>query len=304
MEKFELTILGCGSALPTTRHNPSSQVLDIRQKLYMIDCGEGAQLQLRRSHLRFTKIDHIFISHMHGDHCFGLMPLVSTYGLLGRTAPLYIHAPESFGPMLATETDYYCRELPYEVKFCPIDTSKHTLIHSDNCVEVYALPLRHRIACCGFLFREKPSLPHIRRDMIDFYRIPLSQINRIKLGEDGITPNGEAIPADRLTTPALPPRSYAYCSDTMYQLALAQRIEGVDLLFHEATFLHNMLPMAQQTFHSTALQAATIATACHAKRLCIGHYSSRYTDEQPLLEEARSIFPNTILAQEGLTISL
>ena len=187
MEKFELTILGCGSALPTTRHFATSQVINIREKLYMIDCGEGAQLQMRRSRLKFSRLNHVFISHLHGDHCFGLIGLISTFGLLGRTAPLYVHAPAAFGPILQSLLDFFCKGLDFRVEFYPVDTSRHALIHEDRSVSIYSIPLRHRIECCGFLFQEKATLPHIRRDMIDFYRIPICEINNIKNGMDWTT---------------------------------------------------------------------------------------------------------------------
>ena len=304
MEKFELTILGCGSALPTTRHFATSQVLNVREKLYMIDCGEGAQLQMRRSRLKFSHLNHVFISHLHGDHCFGLIGLISTFGLLGRTTPLHVHAPENFGPMLQHMLDFFCKGLDFKVEFHPVDTTSHALIHEDRSVSVYSIPLRHRIACCGYLFREKELLPHIRRDMIDFYRIPLCEINNIKNGKDWITEEGQTIPYTRLTTPALPPRSYAYCSDTIYLPKLSSLVEGVDLLFHEATFLHEDLQRAQETFHTTALQAATLAKDSHVKALCIGHFSARYEEESVLLDEAKSVFEHTILAKENLNIKI
>lgn len=304
MEKFELTILGCGSALPTTRHFATSQVLNVREKLYMIDCGEGAQLQMRRSRLKFSHLNHVFISHLHGDHCFGLIGLISTFGLLGRTTPLHVHAPENLGPMLQHMLDFFCKGLDFKVEFHPVDTTSHALIHEDRSVSVYSIPLRHRIACCGYLFREKELLPHIRRDMIDFYRIPLCEINNIKNGKDWITEEGQTIPYTRLTTPALPPRSYAYCSDTIYLPKLSSLVEGVDLLFHEATFLHEDLQRAQETFHTTALQAATLAKDSHVKALCIGHFSARYEEESVLLDEAKSVFEHTILAKENLNIKI
>ena len=304
MEKFELTILGCGSALPTTRHFATSQVLNVREKLYMIDCGEGAQLQMRRSRLKFSHLNHVFISHLHGDHCFGLIGLISTFGLLGRTTPLHVHAPENLGPMLQHMLDFFCKGLDFKVEFHPVDTTSHALIHEDRSVSVYSIPLRHRIASCGYLFREKELLPHIRRDMIDFYRIPLCEINNIKNGKDWITEEGQTIPYTRLTTPALPPRSYAYCSDTIYLPKLSSLVEGVDLLFHEATFLHEDLQRAQETFHTTALQAATLAKDSHVKALCIGHFSARYEEESVLLDEAKSVFEHTILAKENLNIKI
>ena len=304
MEKFELTILGCGSALPTTRHFATSQVLNVREKLYMIDCGEGSQLQMRRSHLKFSHLNHVFISHLHGDHCFGLIGLISTFGLLGRTAPLHVHAPENFGSMLQSMLDFFCKGLDFNIEFHPVDTTRHTLVHEDRSVMVYSIPLRHRIACCGYLFKEKELLPHIRRDMIDFYHIPVCEINNIKNGKDWVTEDGQVIPCSRLTTPSAPARSYAYCSDTCYLPGLSSLVGGVDLLFHEATFLHEDLQRAQETFHTTALQAATLARDSHVKALCIGHFSARYEDEAVLLDEARSVFAHTILAKENLNIKI
>ena len=304
MEKFELTILGCGSALPTTRHFATSQVLNVREKLYMIDCGEGSQLQMRRSHLKFSHLNHVFISHLHGDHCFGLIGLISTFGLLGRTAPLHVHAPENFGSMLQSMLDFFCKGLDFNIEFHPVDTTRHALVHEDRSVMVYSIPLRHRIACCGYLFKEKELLPHIRRDMIDFYHIPVCEINNIKNGKDWVTEDGQVIPCSRLTTPAAPARSYAYCSDTCYLPGLSSLVGGVDLLFHEATFLHEDLQRAQETFHTTALQAATLARDSHVKALCIGHFSARYEDEAVLLDEARSVFAHTILAKENLNIKI
>ncbi len=304
MEKFEVTILGCGSALPTTRHFATSQVVNVRDKLYMIDCGEGAQFQLRRSHLKFTRLNHVFISHLHGDHCFGLIGLISTFSMLGRTSPLHVHAPAAFGPQLQGQLDFFCKGLAFEVQFHPVDTTRHTLLHDDRSISVYSIPLRHRTACAGFLFREKPSLPHIRRDMIDFYRIPLCEINNIKNGKDWTTEDGQVIPHSRLTLPAAPPRTYAYCSDTVYLPELTAYLQGIDLLFHEATFLDADAARARETCHTTALQAARLARDSKVKQLCIGHFSARYKDESPLLEEAKTMFCNTILAKENLTIRI
>lgn len=304
MEKFELTILGCGSALPTTRHFSTSQVLNVRDKLYMIDCGEGAQIQFRRSKLKFSRLNHVFISHLHGDHCFGLPGLISTMGMLGRTATLHIHAPSDFEQMLNQQLEFFCKGLTYKVEFHPIDTKTYGLIHEDKSVSVYSIPLHHRIACGGFLFKEKATLPHIKREMIDFYHIPLYEINRIKNGGEWTTPDGQVIPSHRLTYPADPPRSYAYCSDTVYLPHLEKYLKGTNLLFHEATFMHEDLSRAEETCHTTALQAATLAKASNTKQLCIGHFSARYENEKLLLEEARSIFPNTILAAENLTIPI
>lgn len=304
MEKFEVNILGCGSALPTTRHYSSSQVVNIREKLFMIDCGEGAQLQLRRSKLKFTRLNHIFISHLHGDHCFGLMGLISTFGLLGRTATLHIYAHEDLEKLLAPQLEYFCKGMTYEVAFHSINPNKAEVIYDDRSVSVTTIPLKHRIPTCGFLFQEKQTPNHIIRDMVDFYRVPVFELNRIKNGEDYVTPDGTVVPNHRLTTPSDPARSYAYCSDTAYQKSIIPQIKGVDLLFHEGTFAQCDAARAKETYHTTAAQAAEIALEAEAKQLVIGHFSARYEDESILLKEAQAIFPSTLLAKENLRITL
>ena len=304
MEKFEVNILGCGSALPTTRHYSSSQVVNIREKLFMIDCGEGAQLQLRRSKLKFTRLNHIFISHLHGDHCFGLMGLISTFGLLGRTATLHIYAHEDLEKLLAPQLEYFCKGMTYEVAFHSINPNKAEVIYDDRSVSVTTIPLKHRIPTCGFLFQEKQTPNHIIRDMVDFYRVPVFELNRIKNGEDYVTPDGTVVPNHRLTTPSDPPRSYAYCSDTAYLKSIVPQIKGVDLLFHEGTFAQCDAARAKETYHTTAAQAAEIALEAEAKQLVIGHFSARYEDESILLKEAQAIFPSTLLAKENLRITL
>ena len=298
MEPFKVHILGCGSALPTTRHNPSMQVVECRGKLFMVDCGEGAQLQVRRAGLSFGKLGHIFISHLHGDHCFGLMGLISSIGLLGRTARLHVFAPGEMQSMLSAQMDFFCRDLGYEVEFHTVDTTRQTIIYDDRSLTVETIPLEHRVPCCGFLFREKPSLPHIRRDMIDLYDIPTWQINNIKAGQDFTCEDGTVVPNDRLVNPADPPRSYAYCSDTRYMPALAERLQGVSTVYHEATYAADNMLMAEKYYHSTAAQAATVARDAKIGKLILGHFSSRYTDESVLLKEAREIFPESYLANE------
>ena len=304
MEKFEVNILGCGSALPTTRHYSSSQVVNIREKLFMIDCGEGAQLQLRRSKLKFTRLNHIFISHLHGDHCFGLMGLISTFGLLGRTATLHIYAHEELEKLLAPHLEFFCKGMTYKVAFHSINPNKADVIYDDRSVSVTTIPLKHRIPTCGFLFQEKQTPNHIIREMVDFYKVPVFELNRIKNGEDYITPEGVCVPNHRLTTPSDEPRSYAYCSDTICLPNIVEQIKGVNLLFHEATFLHADVARAKETFHTTAQQAAEIARNAMAKQLVIGHFSARYEDESMLLNEAQQVFPNTVLAKENLKITL
>lgn len=300
MENFDVHILGCGSALPTLRHFPSCQVVSLRERLYMIDCGEGAQLQLRRSHLKFGRLSRIFISHLHGDHIFGLMGLVSTLGMLGRETPLHIHAPAQLERLLRPQLDFLCKGIPFEVVFEPVDLSAApALVYEDKAVSVYTIPLRHRVPCTGYLFREKPALPHIRRDMIDFLHIPHYAIQGIKEGAGWTTEEGDFYPHAALVRPAAAPRSYAYCSDTAPVEANAELLRGVGLLYHEATFGEDNAARAAETQHSTARQAAQMALAAGAKRLVIGHFSSRYEDEAPLLAEARAVFADTQLAREG-----
>ena len=304
MEKFELHILGCGSALPTTRHFATSQVVNLREKLFMIDCGEGAQMQLRKSRLKFSRLNHVFISHLHGDHCFGLLGLISTFGLLGRTAELHIHSPKGMEELFAPMLDFFCKNMSYKVTFHEFETQQPVVVYEDRSMTVTTIPLRHRIPCCGFLFEEKQCPNHIIREMIDFYQVPVYELNRIKNGEDFVTPEGDVIPNSRLTRPSDPPRKYAYCSDTIYLKKIAEQICGVDLLFHEATFAQSEKARAKATFHTTAAQAAQLALDAQVKRLVIGHFSARYEEEQVLLKEAASVFPQTVLAKENLCITL
>ncbi|MBK5722474.1 ribonuclease Z [Dysgonomonas sp. Marseille-P4677] len=300
MEKFELDILGCGSATPTTLHNPSSQVLNVREKLFMIDCGEGTQLQFRRSKLRFGRLNYIFISHLHGDHCFGLIGLISTLALLGRTGDLTIFSVAGLEDVLRTEIDFFCRDNPFRVKVETFDPKRSEVIYDDRSVSVKTIPLLHRVPCGGFLFQEKQKEAHLLPEMIKFYNVPIRELARIKQGADYITEDGVLIANNRLTKPAEPARSYAYCSDTAYNENIIPIIEGVDLLYHEATFADVDAMRAKQTGHSTAVQAAQIAKMAHVKKLMLGHFSARYVDNQILLDEASKIFPNTILANEGL----
>lgn len=304
MEKFELHILGCGSALPTTRHFATSQVVNLRDKLFMIDCGEGAQMQLRKSRLKFSRLNHIFISHLHGDHCFGLMGLISTFGLLGRTAELHIHSPKGLEELLTPMLNFFCHTLAYKVIFHEFDTRQTSVVYEDRSMTVTTIPLQHRIPCCGFLFAEKARPNHIIRDMVDFYKVPVYELNRIKNGSDYVTPEGEVIANTRLTRPSDPPRKYAYCSDTIFRPEIVEQLSGVDLLFHEATFAESELARAKETYHTTAAQAARIALEAGVRQLVIGHFSARYEDESLLLKEASAVFPNTILAKENLCISL
>ncbi len=304
MATFDLNILGCGSALPTTRHNASSQVINLRDKLYMIDCGEGTQLQMRKMKIKFSRLNHIFISHLHGDHSLGLPGLVSTLGMLGRMGDLFVYGPAEVGEYVQVIEKLFCQGSPFQMKFQAVDTNNYNLVMEDRSVSVYSLPMKHRVPCCGYLFVEKERSPHIIREMIDFYKIPISKIELIKQGADFVTEEGEVIPNKSLTRPAEPAKRYAYCSDTAFFPKIVPYIEGVDLLYHEATFLEADSARAYETFHSTTKQAASIARDAQVKKLLIGHYSARYIDLLPLEKEARSIFHNTLLANEGMVLSL
>ncbi len=304
MEPFKVHILGCGSALPTLRHYPSSQVVEIRGKAIMLDCGEGTQLQLRRSRIKFTRIQAVFITHLHGDHCFGLIGLISTFGMLGRTAPLHVYAPAQLEPVLSELIRVFCSGLEFRVEFHPVDTTLRQTVYEDRSFSVVSIPLQHRVPCCGYMICEKPTLPHIRRDMIDFYNIPISQINNIKNGADWTTPEGDVVANSRLVVEADKPRRYAYLTDTRYVANLWQQVENVDLLYHESTYASDNEDRARLYYHSTARQAATIALKAQAGRLLLGHFSARYDDESIILNEAKAVFPNSILAHEGLAVDI
>ena len=304
MEPFKVHILGCGSALPTLQHNASSQIVELREKLFMIDCGEGTQIQLRRSRIHFSKIIAVFISHLHGDHCFGLPGMISTFGMTGRTAPLHIYAPAAFEPILEQTLSFFCQGLEFKVVFHAVDTTQNKVVYEDRSLTVETIPLQHRIDCCGYLFREKPILPHIRRDMIDFYKIPISQINNIKAGADWVTAEGEVIANSRLTTPAEPARSYAYCSDTRYIKTLHELVKGVSTLYHESTYSAEDAERARLYWHSTSQDAAKVARDASVGKLLLGHFSARYNNESQLLDEAKEIFPNSYLTCEGATFDI
>lgn len=304
MEKFEITVLGCGSATPTLRHNPSAQVVNLRDKLSLVDCGEGTQLQMRARRVKFMALRNVFISHLHGDHCLGLAGLIATFGLLGRTKNFHVYSPEGLEEVLRAQVNLFCHKLGYEVVYHTVDTSRNALVYEDRTMEVWSLPLKHTAACCGFLFKEKPSLPHINREMTDFYNIPVCRLHDIKAGKDWVCDDGTVVPNARLVTPAAPPRSYAYCSDTSYLPGLADMVRGVDLLYHEATYPDGSEVKAGIRGHSTAGQAATVAKLAGVKRLMIGHYSATVDDVSELVSQACRVFPDTIAAEEGLVVNV
>lgn len=304
MNPFNVQILGAGSALPTIMHNPSSQLVDVNGKLFMIDCGEGTQLQMRKARARIGRLHSVFISHLHGDHVFGLPGLLSSLGLLGRTAELTIYAHQEIEQFLKPLLNFFCQNLSYSVRLVLLKRKGFNLIFENKSISIHSFPLKHRIATSGFLIKEKEKQRHIKREMIDYYNIPIREINNIKNGADFITSQGIAIPNLRLTTPPNPQRSYAYCSDTVYDESIVKYIKGVDLLYHEATFAESEIVRAKKTGHSTARQAAEIAKMAQVKKLIIGHFSSRYSDLNVLLEEARAVFRNTELAEEKKIVDL
>lgn len=302
MEKFEINILGCGSAVPTPYHNPASQVINFRDHLYMIDCGEGTQSMMRRMGLKFSRLRNIFISHMHGDHCLGLPGLLSTMGLLEVGGHVNVYVPRQGLGIMEQIVGFFCRDEEPKIQIIPIDGAS-TLLDTPS-LTVEAIPLYHRIEAYGFIFREKPRARHINGEMIRYLGVPVRDIPAIKEGADWTATDGTIYPNSRLTTPPEPARSYAYCSDTLYNPAVAEAVGPVDLLYHEATYTSDLAERAVARGHSTAAQAAAIAREAGAKALLIGHYSKRYRDTEPLRAEAAEIFPDVTAAAEGMTIKL
>ena len=305
MEKFEVNILGCGSAVPTARHMTTAQLVNVHEKLFLVDCGEGTQTQIWKSGIRVTNMNHIFISHAHGDHFFGLLPLVSSLALmLDRTADLHLWLPADMEEPLKRDFEQFCCT-PFQLIMHPLDTTKRAVLYEDKEMMVETIPLNHRVPCCGFLFSEKPKLPVLLPKKCKTYGISPRELGKIKAGADWTMEDGRVIPNSELTVASdFIPRKYAYCSDTAYYPEIIPQIQDADLLYHEATFISEDGQKAVNAAHSTAAQAATIAKDANVKQLAIGHYSIRYDDETALLVEAKRIFPNTVASQEGMTIRL
>lgn len=304
MVELTVTILGCGSAKPTLRHHTSSQILSHSGKLYMIDCGEGTQTQFLRYGFHPGQLEHIFISHAHGDHCLGLVGLLSSLSLDKRTTGINLHVPSDFVDILQAQIDFFVTHAEFNIRIHPIECQEPTLIFSDQHFDVTAIPLVHRVPCYGFLFREKQGSRHIIPKCISQYGIPRTEIERIRSGGDFTTADGRVIPNDVLTTPPAPVRSYAYLSDTRPVMQYADILRGVNLLYHDATYCEGDEELAAKYDHSTASQAAEFAKACCAGKLLLGHFSSRYKTEDCFLECATRYFPNILLADEGVTVKI
>lgn len=302
--KFEITILGSSSATPAFNRFPSSQLININERFYLIDCGEGAQIQLNRFGLKRSRIDGIFISHLHGDHYLGLVGLLSSLNLDGRTTPMDIIAPPELQEIIEIHLKHSRTEIKFPINYITTQAEKSEVIYINEDIFVETIILSHRIPCTGFLFKENHKPRNIRKDKLEELQIPVDKIPEIKSGADYLTPNGIVITNSEITLDPPEPRAYAYCSDTVMITSFLDQISGVDVLYHEATFLHDRIERAKETFHTTALQAAEIAKTAKAKKLLIGHFSARYNDLQPLLEEAQSVFEKTFLAVEGETFSL
>ena len=296
---FSVTILGSSSASPTTNRFQTAHVVNMRERFFLIDCGEGTQIQIMRNNISFSKINHIFITHMHGDHIFGLYGLLSTLNLDNRRHELHIYGFSQLEYILNDFLKYFGNDFRYEIIFHDINVRRRQLIYEDACMTVETIPLKHRIPCCGYLFKEKTPRLNIHKEMIERHNLTFTEIVKIKNGGDLLLRNGTIIANSELTYLPYKPRSYAFCSDTEYSKKVIDIVANVDLLYHEATFAADMQKMAKQTGHSTTIQAAEIAKQANVKKLVIGHFSSRYKELQPMLDEARSVFPETFLAKEN-----
>lgn len=297
---FEFTPLGIGAAIPIAGRHTSAHIINIQDQIYLIDCGEGTQMQLERFGFRRSRIKQIFISHLHGDHVLGLIGLITSFSLLGRDKPLSIFGPVGIKNYIEQNLLFTHSYISFTLHVHELDPTKHQHIFKNETIDVYTIPLKHRVPCCGYLFREIQRPPRINSTKIEAYNIPGKAIRAIKMeGVDFVTEDGRTIPNSELTLPPYPSRAFAYCSDTAYSEAIIPIIKNVDLLYHESTYLERHLKQAEISSHSTAMQAASIAAQAGAKRLVLGHYSSRYLRVELLQEEAQTIFPNTVLGIEG-----
>jgi len=293
-----LTILGNNSAIPAFDRNPTAQILQTAEESFLIDCGEGTQMQMTRYKIRRSKISRIFISHLHGDHYYGLIGLLTSMGLLGRTQEIHLHAPAALQEILYLQLNVADTKLPYQIHFHPIKAEG--IIVDDKKISVECFSTKHRIECWGFIFREKKNPRKLNAERASFHEIPASFYDKLQQGHDYVNKQGITIANDAVTTAASKPKSYAFCADTIYDETLAAKVKEVDLLYHEATYLKDLHERAAARFHSTSVQAASIAKMGGVKKLIIGHFSSKYETLEAFLPEACEVFENTDLALEGV----
>ena len=301
---MKLTILGCHSATPRENKHTTSQLLETKGNLFLIDCGEGTQMQLRRSKIKFSRIQHVFISHLHGDHFYGLIGLISTFRLLGRTAPMTIYGPKGIKEIITLQLKLAKSWTNYELHFRELDTTIPELLYEDENVSVSTLPLDHIVYTNGFLFNTKSLKRKINTEALGTLNLKPFHYDQLQKGLSIELENGETIENHILTLPPDPPKKYAFCSDTAFHEALIPEIKGVDLLYHEATFLEQHKDLAKKTKHSTAKEAAVIAKKAEVKQLMLGHYSNRYSDKNEFVKEASSIFENVILSEDLKSFSI
>jgi ribonuclease Z len=301
---FSITILGSSSAKPTIGRHPSAQVVNIHEQYYLLDAGEGTQQQLFRYGVNPLRLRAVFLTHLHGDHCFGLFPLLSTLGLYGKRTPLDVYAPAPFGEILACHLKYFDSELPYTVVWHEVVTTQHALLMENRTVEVWSIPLRHRLPTCGYLLREKQPPLNVDKFQIARHHLSIAQITAAKRGEDVVLDDGESLRNEQLTYRPYQPRAYAYLTDTNFSAKAAGLVAGVDLLYHEATYAATEQKIARERGHSTTVDAARAATIAGAHQLLIGHFSSRYKELQPLLDETRAHFAASDIAREGETYNI
>jgi ribonuclease Z len=296
---FALTVLGSSSAIPTSTRFQTAQVLNVHERFFLIDCGEGTQIQLRRFSINSSRINHVFISHLHGDHIFGLFGLLSSYNLMGRKSDLHVYAHHNLEVTLDHFRKYFGFDMSYKIVFHPLTASKSLEIYNDKHITVETIPLRHSVPVMGFIFREKQKPLNVRKEAIEKYSLGIRDIKKIKEGLDHTTPDGRTIANRELTLPPFKPRSYAFCTDTSCFLKLKDSLKDIDLLYFEATFAEKDKKLAKITGHSTASQAATLAKQAHVGKLLIGHFSTRYKNIGSLVKEARLIFKETTAVEDG-----
>ena len=301
---FKLTILGCGSALPAKKRNPTAQLLETPDGLFLVDCGEGTQLRLRQEHVKIQSISHVLISHMHGDHYLGLVGLLSTLNLLGRKKEITLIGPLALQEMIESHCRFSGSRFQYYINYVITDAKKQEVVYDGPKMEIKTIPLKHRVPTTGFLFREKPKPRKIIKSKLEEYKVPIRQRVDITLGADLIQEDGKIIPNKVLTKDPSPSRTYAYCSDTAYLKSIPELIRGVDLLYHESTFMEEDKARAKKTQHSTAAQAASIAKEAEVGYLLLGHYSARYYELDAMLQEALEVFPKSMLSTQGLVIDI